>query len=52
MSNNLDTSYILQTSELSVSYGKTKVLKDISIDIYQNKITSLIGCSGSGKTTF
>lgn len=52
MNNNLDTSYILQTSELSVSYGKTKVLKDISIDIYQNKITSLIGCSGSGKTTF
>ncbi|MCT7783100.1 MAG: ATP-binding cassette domain-containing protein, partial [Lactobacillus iners] len=52
MNNNLDTLYILQTSELSVSYGKTKVLKDISIDIYQNKITSLIGCSGSGKTTF
>ncbi len=32
--------------------GNNRVLKDISMPIYKNKITALIGPSGCGKTTF
>jgi phosphate transport system ATP-binding protein len=37
--------------ELSVYYGKFRALKNISINIPQNKITALIGPSGCGKST-
>ena len=33
-------------------YGKTRALKDITIDIYEKKVTALIGPSGCGKSTF
>jgi phosphate transport system ATP-binding protein len=33
-------------------YGAVKVLKDISIDIPENKVTGIIGPSGCGKSTF
>lgn len=36
---------------LSKSFNKQKVLKDISFEITQNKITGLIGADSSGKTT-
>lgn len=36
---------------LSVYYDKFRALKDISIDIPENKITALIGPSGCGKST-
>jgi phosphate transport system ATP-binding protein len=32
-------------------YGDSKVLTDISFDIYQNTVTSIIGPSGCGKST-
>ena len=37
---------------LSVYYGDFKALKEISMDIYQNKVTALIGPSGCGKSTY
>jgi len=36
---------------LSVYYGKFRALKDISMNIPENKITALIGPSGCGKST-
>ena len=33
-------------------YGNAKVLKNVSIDIYENKVTGIIGPSGCGKSTF
>jgi phosphate transport system ATP-binding protein len=33
-------------------YGSTNVLKNINIDIYENKVTGIIGPSGCGKSTF
>jgi len=37
--------------DLSVYYGKFRALKDISIEIPENKISALIGPSGCGKST-
>ncbi len=37
--------------DLSVYYGKFQALKNISLDIPENKITALIGPSGCGKST-
>lgn len=45
------TTPILSVSDLSVYYGKKKSLNSISMDIYPNEITALIGPSGSGKST-
>lgn len=36
---------------LSFSYGKTKVLEDISFDVEQGKITTVMGANGCGKST-
>ena len=33
------------------SYGKKDVLKDVSADLSENKITAILGPNGSGKTT-
>ena len=43
---------ILQIKNLSFYYSQSaKVLKNITMDIYKNKVTSIIGPSGCGKTT-
>jgi phosphate transport system ATP-binding protein len=36
---------------LNVSHGRTQILKNISLDIPDRKITAIIGPSGCGKTT-
>lgn len=41
----------MSTRELSVFYGKFRAVKDISMDIPENRITALIGPSGCGKST-
>ncbi|MGB2952375.1 MAG: phosphate ABC transporter ATP-binding protein PstB [Gaiellaceae bacterium] len=38
--------------DLSVSYGDSDAIKDVSLEIYGNLITAVIGPSGCGKTTF
>lgn len=45
------TEPILKVNDLSVYYGKKKALHSVSIDFYPNEITSLIGPSGSSKST-
>ncbi len=45
-----DTVFDIQ--HLSVSYGSSLAVGDISLEIYKNAITALIGPSGCGKSTF
>lgn len=42
---------IIQTKNLSKSYGKTQVLKNIDLTIEHGEFTAIMGPSGSGKTT-
>ena len=42
----------LEVRNLSKSYGKNEVLKEIDFDFESGKIYGLIGRNGSGKTTF
>ncbi|MBA2747606.1 MAG: phosphate ABC transporter ATP-binding protein [Tatlockia sp.] len=45
------TQTILRTENLNVYYGKFLALKNISLNIPKNQITSFIGPSGCGKST-
>ena len=45
-------SAIIQASDLCLWYGDHQALKNISIQIPENRITALIGPSGCGKSTF
>lgn len=42
----------LDVKNLSFYYGKKQILKNISVKIYEKKITAVMGPSGCGKTTF
>lgn len=44
-------SKIIEVSNLNFYYGNNHVLKNVSIELYKNKVTALIGPSGCGKTT-
>jgi phosphate transport system ATP-binding protein len=46
-----DEPTVLATTKLSVWYGTSLALKDITINIPRNRITALIGPSGCGKST-
>ena len=46
-----ETRYALQAKDVSVHYGKFQAVKDVALNIQQNKITALIGPSGCGKST-
>ncbi|AFS78298.1 phosphate ABC transporter ATP-binding protein PstB [Gottschalkia acidurici 9a] len=50
MSNNKKSK--ISVKNLDLFYGEFHALKDINIDIEENKITALIGPSGCGKSTF
>lgn len=41
-----------EIKNLNLYYGENQALKDISIDILENKVTAFIGPSGCGKSTF
>ena len=42
---------LLEVKNLQKSFGKTKVLKDISFSLEKGQVLVIIGSSGSGKTT-
>lgn len=46
------TDAVIQTEFLCKSFGKLKVLKDISTEIRKGEVVAIIGPSGSGKSTF
>ncbi len=41
----------LEVKNISKSFGKTKVLKDVSFSLEEGEVLSVIGSSGGGKTT-
>lgn len=42
---------LLEIHNLSVNYGAIQALQNISIDIYEGEIVTLIGANGAGKST-
>ena len=42
----------ISAQNINFFYGKTKALKNISLDIYEKQVTAFIGPSGCGKSTF
>ena len=46
------TQPILEIKHLKKSYGQNEVLKDISLTVHKGEVISIIGSSGSGKSTF
>ncbi len=47
-----DKEYAITTQDLSLWYGTFQALFDVSLNINQGKVTSMIGPSGCGKSTF
>ena len=43
---------IIQTNDVTVSFGDFQALKGITVDIKQGEIIVVLGPSGSGKSTF
>jgi len=43
-------SEIIRVQNLSATFGEKPILKDISFNVFKNKITVILGKSGSGKT--
>ena len=43
---------ILEVEHVSKTFDKTEVLRDISFSLEKGDVVSIIGSSGSGKTTF
>jgi len=42
---------ILKIINLNAYYGSQKVLKNVNLEIYENRVTTILGPSGCGKTT-
>ncbi|NER14763.1 ATP-binding cassette domain-containing protein [Leptobacterium flavescens] len=47
--NNTET--IINVSGFNVTFGETRVLKDIAVSFYERQVNCIIGPSGSGKST-
>jgi phospholipid/cholesterol/gamma-HCH transport system ATP-binding protein len=47
-----DIQPLISVRELVAQYGDNVILDDISVDIFPNEITVILGGSGCGKTTF
>ena len=43
---------VFDIQALTVSYGQTLALQDVSLEIYEHIVTAVIGPSGCGKSTF
>ena len=42
---------MIQVQNIFKSYGSLQVLKDVSLEIQQGEVVSIVGASGAGKTT-
>ena len=42
----------MRAKDISVYYGEKQALKDVSIDVHDDRVTAFIGPSGCGKSTF
>src|ERR1700733_7544406 len=50
--NNISQKIVLQSHHLSVKYGKTPGLCDVSLQIPNGHVVGILGPNGAGKTTF
>lgn len=48
----MDNNIKMSVENLNLYYGDNHALKDVSMEIYENKVTAFIGPSGCGKSTF
>jgi phosphate transport system ATP-binding protein len=48
----MDPEVKISAQNINFFYGKTKALKNISLDVYEKQVTAFIGPSGCGKFTF
>ncbi|WP_267382665.1 phosphate ABC transporter ATP-binding protein PstB [Cyanobacterium sp. uoEpiScrs1] len=46
-----DTEAVLKTTNLNVFYGYSLAVREVSLDIFKNKVVAFIGPSGCGKST-
>ena len=46
------TSNLIRVSHLKKNYGDLEILRDINVDIHRGEVISIIGPSGTGKSTF
>jgi phosphate transport system ATP-binding protein len=46
-----DMAAAVSLRDVSVSFGKHQVVRDVSLDLARNRVTALVGPSGCGKTT-
>jgi branched-chain amino acid transport system ATP-binding protein len=51
MSNNGQKPHLITVSKLRKYYGEVKAVKDISLEISQGQVITLVGANGAGKTT-
>ena len=47
----VNMSRLLKASQISKSFGKVSVLKDLNFELFQGEFVSITGASGSGKST-
>ena len=50
--NQINNALVLDVQDLHKSFGDLKILKGISLSLYKGEVISLLGSSGSGKSTF
>ena len=48
----LEDTHIMTATDVSVGFGQTTVMSDITVGFHKGSINALIGPSGSGKSTF
>lgn len=46
-----DEQAIIQTKDLTISYGKITAIRNVSLNIMRSKVSAIIGPSGCGKST-
>jgi len=49
--NDFQSSVIFDVRNVSIYYGSFKAVTDVTLPVYENEVTALIGSSGSGKST-
>src|SRR5437588_9544878 len=44
-------SALLSVSDVHIAYGKVEAVRDVSLEVGDNEIVTIIGANGAGKTT-